>query len=591
MPSDAAGGGWEGAGMAVLVRMEGSHQGKWVYSVGSRCVLGRHAECDISDLFSDNGSVSRFHAILELTGGRYTIEDKGSRNGTYVNGERITGRQPLRSGDRLDIAGVQLTFIEEADAVGSAASASPVAVDLISYDDTPDGSVPVSSRVLEVPGVSVAPQGYSPDRFRALVRMLQRLGRALEINATLQELLDGLFAIFPQAHSGFVAFTVDGPLEVTPRATRFRRQDPNQRVSLSRKLIHHVLSRREAVLWTDHEPGRISFQSLKDLHIRSLICAPLLDSDGQPFGVVQIDTNDSQRAFTAEDLDVMLGAVSQGAVAVRFAQLHEEALRRQAVAQDLELARRVQLGLLPEGYPEWEGFEFFAYYRAAYEVGGDYYDFIELPNERLALLVADAAGKGVSAALMMAKLSGELKYHLSCKPPAAALAQMNESLCSSSTGRFVTLLAMVLDRRAKTLTIVNAGHPAPLLRRPNGNVQALGESARGMALGLMPEQTYSEVKTALQPGELCLAYTDGFTEATNSAGKMFGVGRLGERLASAPAVVRECGDQIVHEVLNFLGDQPQSDDMCLVGLGLPTTAAERTVQANANELDRTKTKQ
>ena len=123
------------------------------------------------------------------------------------------------------------------------------------------------------------------------------------------------------------------------------------------------------------------------------MCAPLLDGDGNPFGVVQIDTDQPLRKFTPEDLEVMVGAVSQAAVAVRFAKLHEEGLRRQAVERDLELARRVQLGLLPEGYPDCEGFEFFAYYRSAYDVGGDYYDFIQLPNERLALVVADVAGQ------------------------------------------------------------------------------------------------------------------------------------------------------------------------------------------------------
>src|SRR5262249_52498163 len=153
--------------------------------------------------------------------------------------------------------------------------------------------------------------------------------------------------------------------------------------------------------------------------------------------------------------------------------------RRQAVERDLELARRVQLGLLPEGYPDYEDFEFFAYYRSAYDVGGDYYDFVELPNERLALVVADAAGKGVSAALMMAKLSGELKSHLSGESPGAALARMNDSLCAGGTGRFVTLLVAILDRRSLKLTLVNAGHPAPLRRRPDGRVEAVAESARG----------------------------------------------------------------------------------------------------------------
>jgi serine phosphatase RsbU (regulator of sigma subunit) len=161
-------------------------------------------------------------------------------------------------------------------------------------------------------------------------------------------------------------------------------------------------------LWTDQSAGQASYGTLVELQIRSLMCVPLLDGDGNPFGIVQIDTDKAHSVFNADDLEVMLGAVTQAAVAVRFAKLHEEALHRQALERDLDLARRVQLGLLPEGYPEYKGFEFFAFYRAAYEVGGDFYDFIELPNDRLALVGADAAGKGVPAALMAAKLAGEL---------------------------------------------------------------------------------------------------------------------------------------------------------------------------------------
>src|SRR5262249_609882 len=119
--------------MAVLVRTQGSHQGKWVYSVGHRCVLGRHPECDISDIFAENSGASRFHAVLEFVGGRYIVEDKGSRNGTYVNAQRVTGRTPLRSGDHILIAGVELRFLEEADAIGSAAAVAPRGLSRISY--------------------------------------------------------------------------------------------------------------------------------------------------------------------------------------------------------------------------------------------------------------------------------------------------------------------------------------------------------------------------------------------------------------------------------------------------------------------------
>src|SRR5262249_7867100 len=147
---------------------QGSHQGKWVYSVGSRCVLGRHADCDISDVFADNPGVSRFHAQLECVGGRYSVEDKGSRNGTYLNGQRLTGRAPVRSGDRLGIAGVELTFIEEADA--AIAAAAP-ALGNVSFTEPAASPMPLSSLAVAAPGTSVTPVGYSAEKFRALVQM------------------------------------------------------------------------------------------------------------------------------------------------------------------------------------------------------------------------------------------------------------------------------------------------------------------------------------------------------------------------------------------------------------------------------------
>jgi serine phosphatase RsbU (regulator of sigma subunit) len=557
--------------MATLVRTQGSHEGKWIYPIDGRCFLGRHKECDIFDIFADNSNVSRFHALLELVGGRYYIEDKGSRNGTFVNGRRLTSRVPLQNGDQIGIADVELTFLEEAKSLGEPARAN---VSEVSFSEPAKPETPRSRLAMTS---AVGPlSGYSGDKLHALVQMLKRLGRSLDIDANLKELLAGLFAIFPQARSGYVAFKNDGQDDVTPCATLFQPPELSPRVRISRVLVRHVLSKREAVLWEDQSQGSVASNSLADLQIRSLMCAPLLDGDGNPFGIVQIDTDDPMQGFTSDDLEVLVGAVSQAAVSVRFARLHEEALRRQAMERDLELARRVQLGLLPESYPDCEGFEFFAYYRAAFDVGGDYYDFIELPHDRFALVVADAAGKGVSAALMMAKLSGELKYHLSCEAPGSAFALMNDGLCAGNTGRFVTLLAVILDRHSSMLTLVNAGHPAPLRRSANGMVEAVGEKARGPALGIIPGSKYVETRITIEPGDVWLAYTDGFTEATNSRGELFGVKNLRDRLALAPGVVREASDRIVREVQTFLGNQPQSDDMCMVGWGRLTGSVERT---------------
>jgi serine phosphatase RsbU (regulator of sigma subunit) len=553
--------------MAVLVRTKGNNQGRWVFSLGDRCVLGRNPDCDIADIFTGKNGVSRNHAALERVEGGYVVEDAGSRNGTFLNGSRVTERTPLRNGDRLVIADVELTYLE----TDSSDVAPPVPpkpdTDSVSFTESAGAPGPLSTRAVPEPGGALSPAGYTAEKLRALVQMLKCLGRSLDVDSTLHELLGGLFAIFPQAQSGFVAFTVPGQEDVTPRATRFRRDEPNQRVGLSRTIIRHVISRREAVLWADEDPSGIVSGTLKDLQIRSLMCAPLLDSDDQPIGIVQVDTFKRHMAFTPEDLEVMVGAVSQASIAVRFAKLHEQALHRQAVARDLDLARRVQLGLLPEAYPDCDGYDFFAYYRAAHEVGGDYYDFITLPNGRLALVVADVAGKGVSAALMMAKLAGELKYLLSFESPAAALARMNDSLCGGDMGRFVTLLVAVVEPRSSVMTIVNAGHLAPLRRRRDGSVEIVGEAERGMALGLVPDHAYQELRVAIEPGDLWLAYTDGVTDAMSRGGQTYGSARLRERLAAAHEPIRECGDQIMREVMTFLGDQQQNDDMCLVAWG------------------------
>jgi phosphoserine phosphatase RsbU/P len=557
--------------MAMLVRTQGGREGKWVYAVGPHCVLGGQADCEISDIFAENDDVSPIHAQVDAVGGRYYVEDRGSRSGTFLNKRRLTSRTRLRSGDHLLVAGVELIFLQDAVAADQSNGTSSTSSSPVSFAELLAPATPLSSvSVAATDGGSAATlAGLPAEKLRALAQMLKLLGRSLDIDATMHELLSGLFAIFPQAECGFVAFTAPGQTDVTPRATHFRHEEASPRVRISRTLVRHVLSCREAILWADHGPeqGALASHTLVDFAIHSLMCAPLLDGDGNPFGVVQIDTDHPVHEFTREDLDVMVGAVSQAAMVVRFAKLHEDALRSQAVERDLALARRVQLGLLPEGYPDCEDVEFFAYYHAAYDVGGDYYDFIELPNDRLAMIVADAAGKGVSAALMMAKLSGELKYYLSCDPPGIALARMNDSLCAGATGRFVTLLAAILDRRASTLTLVNAGHPAPLRRRADGTVEVVGESARGAALGLLPDQRYSEVLADVEPGDVWMVYTDGFTEATSANDGMFSAERLRDRLAQAPPRVRDAGDGIVHEVRTFMGDHPQSDDMCLVAWG------------------------
>jgi serine phosphatase RsbU (regulator of sigma subunit) len=556
--------------MPVLIRTRGAQGGRWIFQVKDRLLLGRHPDCETAGLFAGVPGVSRQHAAIEREGDEFFLEDKGSRNGTLLNGKVLSGRRALRNDDRIDICGVELTFRadrEDADPARSITDEVPL------VDDTATAPRNVAAFAV-APPEPVAPAGYSGEKLRALTHMLKRLGRSIDVDVTLHELLDGLFAIFPQAERGLVVFggTTDA---ITLRATRFRKGEPETTPGLSRTLVGRVLTRREAVLWTDlrQDSEELASQSMASLEIHSAMCAPLLDGEGEPFGLVQIDTSRPLQPFVADDLEVMSGAVSQAAVAVRFARLHEEGLRRQAFERDLQLARQVQYSLLPAECPSWPDYQFFAHYESALEVGGDYYDFIELPNRRLAVVVADVAGKGVSAALLMAKLSGELKYYLSCDAPRAAVARMNDSLCDSGSGRFVTLLLAILERAAHRLTLINAGHLTPLVRRRRGAVESVGEAQRGVALGILPGREYAELQAAIEPGDAWFVFTDGFTEAVGPGGEMYGSRRVQEQLALSPPGVPQLGERLVGEVQRFLGDQPQSDDMCMVGWGRLDTAA------------------
>src|SRR5262249_10951006 len=146
----------------------------------------------------------------------------------------------------------------------------PASLSNVAYSEPAGSPTPLSSLEVAAPGTSVPVTGFSAERLRALINMLKCLGRTLDIDATLNELLGGLFAIFPQAQHGFVAFIVEGQEDLIPRATHFRSEEAGQRVRLSRQLVRHVLSRREAILWSDEGPAQTAFRSLNDLEIRSV---------------------------------------------------------------------------------------------------------------------------------------------------------------------------------------------------------------------------------------------------------------------------------------------------------------------------------
>jgi hypothetical protein len=449
---------------------------------GDRWILGRHPDCHI---VIEVGAVSRNHCQVVRDGGRYYIEDLGSRNGTFVNddAEKLEGRRELKTGDVVRVCDVSFTFGNDAPPPAAPGGTAPIGRMLdgaglgafLADDEGRSTSSTIMSK-LEVSSTSrggVALMASAEVKLAALVEITQSLGRAISLDDVLPQVLKSLFKIFVQADRGFIVLqSPDGKL--VPRWVRLRREDAHDTLRISRTIIRHVMESKEAILSADaasDERFEMS-QSIADFRIRSMMCAPLLDSEGQAFGALQIDTLDQRQRFTKEDLELLVSTASQAALAIQQAQLHEQALRQREFERDMVLAHEVQRGFLPDHRPELAGYEFFDYYQPATQVGGDYFDYIPLPDGRVAIVVADVVGHGVAAALLMAKLSAETKFALFSEPtPAAAVTKLNERLCQTNMQRFVTMILVVLDPLAHRGVVVNAGHMAPLHRRAAGALE------------------------------------------------------------------------------------------------------------------------
>jgi predicted ester cyclase len=242
-----------------------------------------------------------------------------------------------------------------------------------------------------------------------------------------------------------------------------------------------------------------------------------------------------------------------------------EVKERERIEQELRVARQIQQSLLPEATPELEGWKFATYYKPAREVGGDFYDFLELEDGRLGLVVGDATGKGMPAALVMATTRGMLRAAAqTLDSPGAVLARVNDALYPDvPSAMFVTCFYAILDPKSGALSYANAGHDLPYLWH-DGDAEEL--RARGMPLGLMPEMSYEEKEAVLGEGNSVLFYSDGLVEAHDPNFEMFGFPRLGA-FVEEHGKERSLVDSLQEELYSFVGESwEQEDDITLLTL-------------------------
>lgn len=571
--------------MPFLKVIKGSCAGQVLALSGDKVILGRHPSCQI---MLDDGSVSRQHAQILTENGLFILEDLRSRNGTQVNKHSIRGLTELRDGDEIKVC--DYTFIFMLNPSGpEPVSSGPRQFNIESIRrtvtsdvsdlsnsrvvDESEGSAEKSSVITSMSADSSA-QGLRlnvrPEvKLRAIIEISMALGRVLELAEVLDVILKSLFKIFPQADSGFVLLKDQKTDKLRVRGSHSRRSETDD-VPVSMTVVKNAMESGQAILSANVISDRRfeNSESIVDMQLRSLMCTPLQDASGKATGVLQLSTYDASQPFNSDDLDLLVSVAAQAGLAVENSSLHESLLQQHEFNRDMEIAAQVQLSFLPSAPPTLEGYEFADFYDAAQSIGGDYFDFVRLPDGRIALIIGDVAGKGIPAALLMARLHASVRYHLfSALSADKAITSLNAEMSNCALGyRFITLSIAVLDPVRHEVQLASAGHLPPIVRRDGRPAEFVGHRESGMPLGVMAEQTYGSLTIPLEPNDTIVFYTDGITEAMNPQSQLFSKERARVAITDGPQSVTQLVPALIAAVESFCEGEPQRDDICVTAL-------------------------
>ena len=520
---------------------------------GGALTFGRSAGSDV--IIADQ-SMSRQHARIAARDNGWIVEDLGARNGTFVNGVRIDGATPIAPGDVLKMGASTIRISERGVTPDTGALG------------TGHLSSSIFRKVSDITG-DLDRDATAPARMAARLKALNDFHRAMaepiSLDALLEQLLDRLFATLHPEEGVILLRQSDGTM-----ATASSRRLPGAKGELlvSRRLVSEVVDKATAALVSDIEFDErfAGSHSIVGSGIRSILAAPIGDAAGCA-GMVAIYSRASVRRFSEEDLELLVSLASAAALRIRNVALAEEAASRRVQDRELALAHDIQMAMLPRRFAERPEVDAAAALIPARAVGGDLYDFF-ITGDSLWFIVADAAGKGVSAALFMA-ITRTLFRAVAHEDVAVAtvVEKMNAELARDNERQFfVTALAGRMDLQSGEVTLVSAGHPAPL-HGPTAAAPRVLPMANGVSLGIVEDACYAEVRLMLAHGDVLVLFTDGVTEAVNSAGGMFGDGRLLETFrAHATKPSGEIVANIVAAVNEYASSAPQEDDITVLAL-------------------------
>jgi sigma-B regulation protein RsbU (phosphoserine phosphatase) len=529
-------------------------QNRFVPLDAERISLGRSSAAELS--FPDDNGLSRQHLALERDGEGWALRDLGSKNGTMLNGAKVTGRIPLKPGDRITAGHLILIY----DGASSKAQ-QPVVV----FDprEEPAEHATSSTVITHFDGVIKSDGGIGEAQTLAAshVSALVRAGNELAGNRPLPELFRFILDLAIQAVKADrgVLMTAEGD-DIVVRANK------GDGFRISTAVRDRVLNSGLSVLVRDTsiDDAFRERRSIVEQNIRTLMAVPLQTRD-KIIGIIYVDSPSLLREFTKDDLNLLTVMANVAAIRIEHTRFAEVEQARQLMARDLEQAAEIQQRFLPAIAPAVRGLDVAGHNAPCRTVGGDYYDFFPYGGSRIAMVLGDVSGKGMPASLLMMGLQARVQVLIEePKSLADVMTRLNRiTSANCPSNRFITLFFCILDGDTGELTFCNAGHNPPLIVRANGTYEQL--SGGGPVLGILPSIEYQEYQARLAEGDALVIYSDGVTEANNPAGDEFEI----EGLAAAVIPDRNKYASTIITGINkalatYTAGAPPADDITLI---------------------------
>lgn len=509
--------------------------------------IGRSPDCDIP---IRDRYLSRKHAAFRWSAQGWVIDDHGSANGTFVNGERVDGQLSLSPGDRITLG--DSSIVIEGSAVPSSGSIQ-----------VRDG---ISETSISIPVPDIDDSKIGAER----LEIENRLAIALLEDRPLAELFDFIVdQVLDLLEPSRVALGIltEDRTDFEEVRVRSNHLEDGEELRISRTLLREVVDERKALAFTDvsEDENLAQARSIIGQQIRSALCAPLIWG-GEVRGVLYLDYQLQARYISEDDVRLATRIARIAALKLETTKLREESIVKQRMEAELKTAYTVQARILPAEPPAVEGFRFAARNRPCWTVSGDYYDYKVTDDGKVWFVIADVSGKGITAALIMASLATAFSIFATAgRTPAEVVKKINETLVPrTSPTKFVTLFAAVLDPTTGMIEFTNAGHTPPLLIRRD-RVERLDST--DMVVGIFAGAVYRDQKVQLYAGDALIMFTDGVIEAENEAGDEYGLDRVVE-VAKGLHGKDPCGviDEVEGRVIEFTEGHSLGDDVTLLSV-------------------------